>query len=36
MLNIIKIKLKDKYKKIGINSKNKILRHKEFSPAVRN
>ena len=36
MLNILKIKLKNKYKTLGVNTKNKIIRHKEFSPAVRN
>ncbi len=36
MLNIIKLKLKNKYKNIGINAKDKIIRYKEFTPAVRN
>jgi len=36
MLNIVKLKLKSRYKNIGINEKTKILRPKEFSPAVRN
>jgi len=36
MLNIIKFKLKNKYKNLGINTKNRIIRYKEFAPAVRN
>jgi len=36
MLNIIKLKLKNKYKNVGINTKDKIIRSKEFTPAVRN
>ena len=36
MLNIIKLKLKNKYKNVGINTKDKIIRFKEFTPAVRN
>jgi len=36
MLNIIKFKLKNKYNTLGINAKNRIIRPKEFSPAVRN
>ena len=36
MLNIIKLKLKNKYKTLGVNAKNKILYNKEFSPAIRN
>ena len=36
MLNIIKLKLKNKYKNLGINTKNKIIHSKEFAPAVRN
>jgi hypothetical protein len=37
MLNIIKLKLKNKnnYKTL-INTKNEIISHKEYSPAVRN
>ena len=36
MLNIIKLKLKNKYKTIGVNAKNRIIYYKEFSPAIRN
>jgi len=36
MLNIIKLKLKNKYKNLGVNAKNRIIRYKEFSPAIRN
>jgi hypothetical protein len=36
MLNIIKLKLKNRYKNIGVNVKERIIRSKEFSPAVRN
>jgi len=36
MLNIIKLKLKNKYKNIAINAKNRVIHYKEFSPAVRN
>jgi hypothetical protein len=36
MLNIIKLKLKNRYKSLGINAKNRIIYSKEFSPAVRN
>lgn len=36
MLNIIKFKLKNKYKNLGVNTKNKVIRYKEFAPAVRN
>jgi hypothetical protein len=36
MLNIVKLKLKSRYKNLGINEKTRILRPKEFSPAVRN
>jgi hypothetical protein len=36
MLNIIKLKLKNKYKTIGVNTKDRIIYYKEFSPAIRN
>jgi hypothetical protein len=36
MLNIIKLKLKNRYKNLGVNTKNRIIRPKEFSPVVRN
>jgi len=36
MLNIIKLKLKNKYKTIGINTKSKNIYYKEFAPAIRN
>jgi hypothetical protein len=36
MLNIIKLKLKNKYKDLGLNTKDKIIYFKEFTPAVRN
>ncbi len=36
MLNIIKLKLKNRYKNLGVNTKNKIVRPKEFLPTVRN
>jgi len=36
MLNIIKLKLKNRYKSLNINTKNKIKHFKEFTPAVRN
>jgi hypothetical protein len=36
MLNIFKLKLKNRYKNPGVNTKNRIARFKEFSPAVRN
>jgi len=36
MLNIIKLKLKNKYKSLGINTKDRIINYKEFSPAIRN
>src|SRR5947199_387669 len=36
MLNIIKLKLKNKYKTIGVNAKNRIIYYKEFSTDVRN
>jgi hypothetical protein len=35
MLNIFKLKLKNKYKNLGINTKNKIVHYKELVPAVR-
>lgn len=35
MLNIFKLKLKNKYKNLGIKTKNKIVHFKEFVPAVR-
>lgn len=35
MLNIFKLKLKNKYKNLGINTKSKIIHYKEFAPAVR-
>ena len=36
MLNIIKLKLKNKYKTLGVNAKNRIIYYKEFSPSIRN
>lgn len=36
MLNIFKLKLKNKYKNLGFNTKSKIIHPKEFAPAVRN
>jgi hypothetical protein len=36
MLNIIKSKIKNSYKNLVVNTKDKIIRHKEFTPAVRN
>jgi hypothetical protein len=35
MLNIFKLKLKNKYKNLGFNTKSKIVHSKEFAPAVR-
>lgn len=36
MLNIIKLKLKNRYKSFGINTKCKNIYYKEFAPAIRN
>jgi hypothetical protein len=36
MLNIIRFKLKNNYKNLGVNAKNKVIKYKEFAPAVRN
>jgi hypothetical protein len=36
MLNIIKLKLKNKYKNLAINANNRVIDYKEFSPAIRN
>jgi hypothetical protein len=35
MLNIIKSKLKNTYKKKSLNSLNVVIRNKDFVPAVR-
>jgi Mitochondrial ribosomal protein (VAR1) len=36
MLNILKLKFKNRYKTIGINAKNLIVKNKEFVPNIRN
>jgi len=36
MLNILKYKLKNRYKTIGKNPKNLIIKNKEFVPSTRN